>query len=330
MTTPMYSLSICGQATLNLHALNNEGGEGNQVQTRMVDIVGQDGRLYNVNAISGDMFKHIQAGHLHRLGLQGDFPMSEAARQFNANRITADPEFRDYIKQKTAPTAVQILDYIIDRCAISSMEGVLVTEAKNSAPRKSVVEFGWVVGVPDVTRTEQYFHAKYVPDKREKPDDKDDREGNLGQNIFHRPASSGQYAVVVQTELSRIGYNDISQQYKLDEAARLARHKALLESLIYTFVQPNGAMRSTQMPHLVNFRGAVTYTSQIVPAPAISSLNRDFVVELEQVASELNQLRPGAVIVEKFETLAEFTKVMTRLINTTSPYRLEIKEQQHG
>ncbi|MEZ4639054.1 MAG: hypothetical protein R2873_20450 [Caldilineaceae bacterium] len=65
--TTIYNLSIAAKATLNLHSLNNEGGEGNQTQTRMVNIVGEDGRLHNVNAISGDMLKHIQAEHLYAI-----------------------------------------------------------------------------------------------------------------------------------------------------------------------------------------------------------------------------------------------------------------------
>lgn len=60
----LYSLSISARATLDLHSLNNEGGEGNQIQTRMVNVIDQHGDLQNVNAISGDMFKHIQAIHL--------------------------------------------------------------------------------------------------------------------------------------------------------------------------------------------------------------------------------------------------------------------------
>jgi CRISPR-associated protein Cst2 len=99
MTSQVYSLSICGRATLNLHSLNNEGGEGNQTQTRMVDIVGSDGRLYNVNAISGDMFKHIQAEHLYRLG-RNRLPLCQACQQFDANRISADPDFREFLKMK--------------------------------------------------------------------------------------------------------------------------------------------------------------------------------------------------------------------------------------
>src|SRR5437764_1121066 len=43
MKTPIASLSIAARATLDMHSLNNEGGEGNQIQTRMVDIVDHKG-----------------------------------------------------------------------------------------------------------------------------------------------------------------------------------------------------------------------------------------------------------------------------------------------
>src|SRR5260370_26297187 len=53
MRTPIGSLSIAARDTLDKDSLNNEGGEGNQIQTRMVDIVDHKGELHNVNAISG-------------------------------------------------------------------------------------------------------------------------------------------------------------------------------------------------------------------------------------------------------------------------------------
>ncbi|MFN2302246.1 MAG: DevR family CRISPR-associated autoregulator, partial [Anaerolineales bacterium] len=49
-----YSLSLSAELVLDMHSLNNEGGEGNQIQTRMVNIVDSEGHLKNVNAISGD------------------------------------------------------------------------------------------------------------------------------------------------------------------------------------------------------------------------------------------------------------------------------------
>src|SRR5690606_13837091 len=140
--------------------LNNEGGEGNQIQTRMVNIVTQDGKLANVNAISGDMLKHIQAEHLFRL-LSGrdDVPLCAACREFNANRISADADYEEAINGKTDAEAT---DELLQRCALDDMEGNLITAGNRSLPRKSVVEFGWVVGLPDVTTTDSYFHVKYA------------------------------------------------------------------------------------------------------------------------------------------------------------------------
>ena len=58
-------------------------------------------------------------------------------------------------------------------------------------------EIGWIVGRPGAVTTDSYFHAKYVPEGRGGGSGQGE---NLGQNIFHRPASSGQYAVVVNLD----------------------------------------------------------------------------------------------------------------------------------
>ena len=73
-------------------------------------------------------------------------------------------------------------------------------------------------------------------------------------------------------EFARIGFNDITQQYALDVAARKERYTALLESILYTFVEPNGAMRGTQNPHILGFEGALAISNQVVPAPTLSPL----------------------------------------------------------
>ena len=109
MSNAIYSIAISAQATLDMHSLNNEGGEGNQIQTRMVNIIGADGKLHNVNAVSGDMFKHIQAEHMHRLAVAANLPLSEGARAFNANRINYDIEVKTILlrisaKQKVTQT----------------------------------------------------------------------------------------------------------------------------------------------------------------------------------------------------------------------------------
>jgi CRISPR-associated protein Cst2 len=322
MTTAIYSLSISAQAILDMHSLNNEGSEGNQTQTRMVNIVDKNGKLHNVNAVSGDMFKHIQAEHLFRISV-GQLPLCAGCREFNANRISADGDYLGYISDKTDAVAT---DHMLQSCAMDDMEGILVTSGGRSLPRKSVVEFGWVVALPDASATDSYFHVKYASERsqgRRAADSAEEARGaNLGQAIFHRPASSGVYALVTTLEPARIGFNDITQTYAVDDAQRQARYKALLESLLYTFIQPNGAMRGTQHPHLVDFRGVISLSSQLVPAPTLSPLNGDYDTQLMGIRGFLNQIRPGAVELKPFESLAQFAEVMAGLIETTTPYKL--------
>jgi CRISPR-associated protein Cst2 len=308
-----------------MHSLNNEGSEGNQIQTRMVDIVGMDGRLHNVNAISGDMLKHIQAEHLYHLARNGEgLPLCAACQAFDANRISADAEYIAEIKDKSDAEAINLM---LERCALDDMEGNLIT-ADRSTPRKSVVEFGWVIGVPDVTTTGSYFHVKYATERgtaaREAAAAEGARKANLQQAIFHRPASSGIYAIINHCEVSRIGFNDISRRYAIDDTARRARYQALLESVLYTFVHPKGAMRAAQFPHIVALQGVVSYSTDVVPAPTVSPLNEDFRDEIDGIANALNGLRPGAVSVHRFESLPALAQVIRELVETTEPFAVAV------
>lgn len=329
MTTQVYSLSINARLTLNMHSLNNEGSEGNQLQTRMVDIVAADKRLYNVNAISGDMLKHIQAQHFHHIA-QGrdDIPLCSGCKLFDANRISADTEYQAQIANKRDSEAI---DLMLQRCALCDTEGILLT-AGRSTPRKSVAEFGWVVGVPvnedgqEQTTTGSYFHVKYASERAQtgtaQVKSETERAANLGQIPFHRPASSGIYAFVNHYEVARIGYNDIAHRYPVDDHQRSLRYRAMLESILHSFIALNGAMRSTQLPHLVAAEGAVTYTSQVVPAPTVSPLDPSYLGEIERITTVLNRLRPGSVILRPFARLSDFADIMAELAEATTPFRV--------
>ena len=321
MATTVYSLSISGLVTLDLHSLNNEGGEGNQIATRMVNVVGEDGKLHQVNAISGDMYKHIQAEHLQRISKQRGLPLCKGCAEFNANRILADSEFIASFNKQTPDR--EVINKMLGKCSQDDMEGILVTANSKALGRKSVVEFGWVAGIPEEVKTESYFHVKYVADSGKLGDSTKKDESNLGQNIFHRPASSGNYAVVTTVEAGRIGFNDISQEYSIDDQSRRMRYAALLESLLYTFIQPNGAMRNTQHPHIVNFVGTVAVSTDVVPAPSISPLNTKYQSELQRIGQQLNNLRGAEVVqLHKFENLGDFAEIMTDLALKSEPYKL--------
>jgi len=315
--TTIASLSIAARATLDMHSLNNEGGEGNQIQTRMVDIVGSDGRMHNVNAISGDMLKHIQAQHFFELAREQYLPLCEGCKTFNANRINADSE---WIAKSEKWTDSETLKSMLETCAMDDAEGILITAGKKSLPRKSVVEFGWVVGVPEHVTSDSYFHVKYASERNKDKIATDatarEKDGsNLGQAIFHRPASSGIYAIVCHLELGRIGYNDIAQEYVLDEAERIRRAKALIQSILHTFVELNGAMRATQLPHLVGLEGAITHSSSgAIPAPLMSPLQDAYIKQAEDVATALNG-GTQTVRFTGFDTLGGFATQMRGILN---------------
>jgi len=315
MVDNVYSLSISGRAVLDMHSLNNEGGEGNQIYTRMVTIVHKiDGHYepVTVNAISGDMFKHIQAEHLYRLA-KGVLPLCAGCQVFSASRILDDKEFMGSLADQDA----EVINALLVRCAIDDMEGNLIARGARSIPRKSVAEFSWVVGLPEVTRTESYFHVRYAAERG-----KAEGEEAPSQPIFHRPASSGVYAVVATFEMARIGFNDITQEYAINEEQRRQRYKALLESILYTFIEPNGAMRGTQNPHILGFEGALSVSTQVVPAPLLSPLEDGYREELKRVSQALNQVRAKAVTVHEFDSMGDFAEIMQGLIADTQPSTL--------
>ncbi len=324
----VYSVAVSARATLNLHSLNNEGGEGNQIQTRMVNVVGTDGRMHNVNAISGDMWKHIQAEHYFRLAVdRGSVPLCAGCRQFDANRISADPDYTKRIGEGDVSDA-QALTWLLETCAMDDVEGNLVTVGGRSLPRKSVVEFGWVVGVPEQTTTDTYFHAKYARGRseaeREAVEDEQVRKGNLGQSIFHRPASSGVYAIVAHLETARIGFNDIEQVYPVSEDDREHRYRLLIESLCYALLEPNGAMRNTQAPHILGIQGIVACSAGPLPAPSVSPLHEGFREQIAEIAANLEPLSNGGLELHPFDDLAEWTSIMAELATESRPYAFRL------
>jgi len=367
----IYTLSMCGRVILDLHNLNNEGTEGNQQMTRMVWVVVKDhaGKLAlrNVNAISGDMFKHIQAEHLHKLAMEqysndpARFPLSEGALACDANRINsaadkltagcwgrmerqinvrvAEEEAKrekelsaikdekerakrkkeirkEIIKSENLVKGnVDLMNEILTSCAVTDLEGTLVTAEvtgeSRSLSRKSCIEFGWGVGLPDLTKTESLFHVKYDPRERGEGAGSDTPQ----QAIFYRPLNSGVYAIVAHAELFRVGRNDITLRYAVGRDDRKRRAKALLESLWYTFVKTAGAQRNTQHPHVLGWEGTIAYSSNLaVPAPTASPLEEDYTGQVEKSKNALNKLHPNAVTVKTFENQGDFGDKMSELI----------------
>lgn len=304
------SLSLCARVTLDLHNLNNEGTEGNQQQTRMVHIVTPDGHHASVNAISGDMFKHIFVGHLTPLLEEAGEPLSRGARLLNPDRINVDQDFVKVVKDMKS--GIDIQDEVLKRCAVTDIAGTLITEGGKSVARKSCAEFGWVVGVPASTHTEQYFHVKYAPETREKSAGQSDTVTGR-QAIFHRPANSGIYALICQLELGRIGVNDISREAVIGEEARQKRARAAIQALLATLIRPAGAQRNTQAPHILGCEGIVATSSTYLPAPMLSPLTESYADQVKKLAGTLNAIHSGAIATHTFLDLPTAADVLHKV-----------------
>lgn len=296
----VHSLAVSARLTLDMHSLNNEGTEGNQQQTRMVHILDQQRQRKVVNAISGDMFKRILVEHLTPLLQQAGQPLSTGASKLNPDRILIDAGFKDFVKGNKDGNSA-ILTYMLQRCAITDLAGTLFAE--KAVARKSCVEFGWVVGIPERTVTEQYFHVKYDPQSREKGAGGESVEGR--QAIFHRPASSGEYALVCNLDLYRIGLNDITREYVLPATERQKRARALVAALAASLVKISGAQRNTQSPHLLDAEGVIALSSNSLPAPAMSPLKDGYQEQVLSLAETLGELGGAPIATRKFNSLSE-------------------------
>jgi CRISPR-associated protein Cst2 len=148
------------------------------------------------------MFKHILVEHLVPLLKDAGHSLSPGAAVHDADRINAaNPAFIEFCekeqefvadgkKVKRKALESEIMTRMISECSLTDLAGALVTRGR-SVGRKSVAEFGWVVGLPEdnggqpLTATEQYFHVKYAPEGRGAATGGDSVAGR--QAIFHRP-----------------------------------------------------------------------------------------------------------------------------------------------
>jgi CRISPR-associated protein Cst2 len=302
------SITISSRVVLNLHDLNNEGTEGNHQQTRMVNVALKDGSLFSVNAVSGDMIKHMVALHLNAIVLERNLAICEGCKKFDANRSGLDKNFEKLATDKKVPDP-DLLDELIKLCAIDDTLGILITSGGRSLARKSVIETGWMVGIPDKVRTDSHLHVKFVPDRGKGHGEK----ANLGQNIFHRPLNSGIYAFIMNIDFNRIGFNDITRGYTIDEAERKKRSLALLDAVSAALIKPVGAMRNTQLPHIAGFEGAIAVSKSSIPAPSISPLLEDYQDEIKGIAESLNRLAKDTITIKEVETLTSATDFLTSI-----------------
>jgi len=307
-------VGLSARVELTAHALNNEGSRNNATIPRQVDVVAGT-EVVQVNAISGDTIKHsfvdyLRAAIADRPSGNGALPICEPCRRGDPNRLNADQGFQAFARQPAAKVDnAGVVAELIRRCTIDDVAGLLVTQGNRNAPRRSTIQFGWQLGLPDRVRTGRHTHVKLVPAA---PGTSEEAGSNLGQNIFTRPASSGVYAFVGNCDLARIGRNDLTLEREYGEEVWRARAAAALTAIFYAVAMPGGAQRNTQLPHVHDARGALSVSVAQLPPVIYSPLAEDFVEQTARVASAFGR---GGVdhFVLPFASLGELGTLLSTL-----------------
>ncbi len=349
------TLSLACRVVMDMHALNNEGNESNRLMTRQVGIVrpvyDENGvtityRRDVVNAISGDMNKHIFADAFRNVALDIGLPLNYYSQALDPARIMADPAFENWVTgggdSKNKPEVNAVIDQLL-ACSLTDVCGIMITAGGQSIKRKSAVEFGWTLGLPEITQVEEFTHARHAINRlsrtkvtstsstEEKALAAAERESNLGQMIFTRPASSGVYAFVAHLDVAAIGFNDSTQEYPehvtpfnaseqipIDRAGRM---RAALIALAHSVLHPKGALTSTQFPHVVDIEGFISTSTSAAAAPLISPLDDDFIYRASRTAELLNTLhgQQDAVHIRGFRGGEQLLEEITSIVTNNTP-----------
>ena len=347
------NLTLVGRLTLNLASLNNEGTEGNAIQPRTATVV-DGGKLYTVPVISGDMLKHWHAVHLSKIAQDRELALCENAKQrkIDPNRIKGELAKVDWVKKKilkklneknswsnedhwsgsiedeqSNALEEKLYELVASLCTVTDAHGLLITEVnprdengngmfstKVAVARTGRVQVGFMAGVPRKSTTKHFFHAKYAT-KRKGIQSRETSTGE-GQNIFTRPATSAEFAIVATIDLDGIGFDDAANEHVIDKKERTNRKKAVIDALSYTLMNQPGANSSQQFPHITGFEGAVVTSKTNCPAPSVSPIKEGYLETLQSLKKSINAMNgDGAIRIEKTKTLEKAVETLTSLSN---------------
>jgi len=302
MTNMVYEIGILGRMRMDAHSLNNEGTVGNVTEPRTVILA--DGT--KTDGISGEMLKHIHVESLWQLAKVANINLCEACKIMSP--MKADGNSQVTSKKKALDAVKEALN-----CVVCDTHGFLVQEP--TVNRKSTVEFGWALGIPEKFYRDIHVHTRVAlgEKKREKGKEAEVSE----QMIYNRPTRSGVYAMVSVFQPWRVGLNEVNYNYELDNKNRKERYELVLDSYKSMMMRLEGAMTTTRLPHFGAFEGVIVTSQKGVPVPIVSPL-------IEGYKDQVKKISKGANIKE-FGSLSEFLVTMDTLKELV-PYRLGVKE----
>ncbi|AAB91161.1 DevR family CRISPR-associated autoregulator [Archaeoglobus fulgidus] len=313
----IYEIAILGRATWQLHSLNNEGTVGNVTEPRSVRIIDPNTKkAVTTDGISGEMLKHIHTEIMWTLDDKNN--LCDACKVLNPEKFN----FAIKSKKATPKDVEDALKQALNTCDICDVQGFLLE--RPTASRKSTVEFGWALGIPEVYR-DIHTHARHAlgeKGKREKTEESEEEVGGVStQMVYHRPTRSGVYAIISVFQPWRIGLNEAKQDkytYDANDNARERRYQLALKAYPLLFARPEGAMTTTRLPHVEDFSGVIVYSTKPIPVPIISPLKSNYVDEVKTIVENIDD----SLKVAEFNGIAEFAMKIGELIKN-KPYKME-------
>lgn len=314
----VYEIAILGRVAWQLHSLNNEGAVGNVTEPRSVRIIDpKTKKAVTTDGISGEMLKHIHTEIM--------WALTDKNKLCDACKVLNPEKFNFAIKsgRVSVKTAEEALENVLKACDICDVHGFLLE--RPTVSRKSTVEFGWALGIPEVYR-DIHTHARHsiseiveVEEEKEpgnwgsdkcsergcetKPEEskllkvgkkwycEEHAPVSKGQMVYHRPTRSGIYAVVSVFQPWRIGLNEARQEcysYDIDKD-RERRYQIALKAYQIMFARPEGAMTTTRFPHVEDFNGVIVYSTKPLPVPVISPLKDGYINEIKNIVEAIGK-----------------------------------------
>jgi len=264
----VYEIGILGRIRIDAHSLSNEGAVGNVTEPRTVVLA--DGS--KTDGISGEMLKHIHVEATWQLAKKRKLKLCPSCEKLDPMKADGNAEVK---KQKTVNEA---LNRALE-CTICDLHGFLVQ--KPTLSRKSTVEFGWALALPDEFHREIHVHSRVAPGKKEKKE-----EETTVQMLYNRPTRSGIYAFVSVFQAWRIGLNEIDYKYIIDRTLRKSRYQLVLDAYKAMMLRIEGAMTTTRLPHAGTYEGLIVHSDDAFPVPVLSPLVRNYVDQLESIAKQ--------------------------------------------
>lgn len=276
----MNKIAIMMRIELNGEALNNEGNIGNITKPREIELT--DGTTRQ--AISGEMLKHLHTRNLRLLADNEE--LCDTCKIFSPMKNGTVKEKDKRFSESGNKTK---------ECIIDDVEGFMNAGSGHNEKRTSCIKFSWAIA----TEENEYISTLQTrvnptegnnKKKKEKEDTIDESNTNSDQNtqmLFYRPLRNNEYALTVQVDLDRIGFDDEKLVYTINEDVIKERQSKCLQALRNMFIDMEGAMCSTRLPHIMNIEGVVvkkTDRNQILTK--YSALNDDYKEVNNKLSSE--------------------------------------------